>query len=267
MSIYEKEEVAYFHRCMKSIYDEQTLKPDEIVLVQDGTLTEELYEAINIWREKLGYFFKTIALDKNIGLGDALNVGLKECSYEIVARMDTDDISLRNRFKKQMDILENNLNIDIVSSWINEFEDDESNIVSIRKIPEYHNEIVQYAKSRNPVNHIPVMFRKKSVINAGGYQKMLFFEDYYLWIRLILNGAKLYNIQESLANIRAGDGQLTRRSGYSYAMNEFDFQKKIFQLGFINKVEFIKNIVVRFTSRILPKKALKIIYRVMREQP
>jgi len=95
---------------------------------------------------------------------------------------------------------------------------------------------------------------------------MLFFEDYYLWIRLILNGAKFYNIQESLANIRSGDGQLTRRTGYSYAMNELDFQKRIFQLGFINKVEFIKNTAIRFTSRILPQKALKIIYHIMREK-
>ena len=172
MSIYINEKSIYLNRAMQSIWDEQIVKPDEIVLVQDGPLTDELYLTINKWKEKLGSLFILVILKKNVGLGDALNEGMKYCSYELISRMDTDDISLPERFKKQLEIFEEK-DIDICSAFISEFQDDEREIISYRKIPEKHNDIVKYSKKRSPINHIPVMFKKSVVIKAGGYMKMM----------------------------------------------------------------------------------------------
>lgn len=264
MSIYHKENVEYFNRAMISIWDEQTIKPTEIVLVQDGKLTDELYKGIELWKDKLKNILKIIPLKENVGLGTALNIGLQNCSYEFVARMDTDDIASKDRFEKQIKIFENS-NIDICSSWVSEFASDENVIVSYRKLPEYHEEIKKYSRLRCPINHPAVMYKKSIIEKAGGYQKMMWFEDYYLWARMILSGAKFYNIQESLVNMRAGYGQLERRSGLKYAMSEYNLQKEFLRLGFINIFEFIRNVAIRFTSRIVPKKIVKRIYKFIRD--
>jgi glycosyltransferase involved in cell wall biosynthesis len=265
ISIYHKEKAKYFDRCMQSIWEEQIVKPNEIVLVQDGKLTDELYEIINKWQEKLNNILKIIPLEQNVGLGDALNIGLKNCSYEIVARMDTDDIARSDRFEKQLKLFKNS-EIDIVSSWVSEFDSDENQIISYRKVPEAFEEIKRFAKQRNPLNHPAVMYRKSVVDRAGGYKKMIWFEDYYLWTRMLLNDAKFYNIQEPLVNMRAGYGQLERRSGLKYAFEEVKFQKELFSLGFLNIFEFIRNVLIRFISRVIPKTLVKKIYRVLRRE-
>ena len=264
MSIYHKEKPKYFDRCMQSIWDEQSVKPNEIVLIQDGKLTDELYKAIEKWQEKLGTGFKTIPLEKNVGLGDALNIGLQNCSYELVARMDTDDIAMLDRFEKQLKVFEDS-DIDICSSWVSEFDSDENEIVSYRKLPKDHDEIASFARKRCPINHPAVMYKKSEVQKAGGYKKMMWFEDYYLWARMILNGAKFYNIQEPLVNMRAGYGQLERRSGFKYAIEEYRFLKKLKEIGFLNSFEFYKSLLVRFIVRVLPKKVVKIVYKKLRE--
>ena len=264
ISIYHKEKSEYFNRAMQSIWDEQSIKANEIVLVEDGELTHELYEVIKLWKENLGDSFKTISLEKNVGLGDALNIGLQNCNYEIVARMDTDDIAHPQRFEKQLEVFKNS-DSDICSSWVSEFDEDEKSIVSFRKVPQEHIAIVAFAKKRNPINHPAVMYKKCMVENAGGYKKMMWFEDYYLWIRMMLNGAKFLNIQEPLVNMRAGYGQLERRSGFKYAIEEYKFQRAIFSLGFISKKEFVQNITIRFSSRIVPKFLVKKVYKILRD--
>ena len=125
ISIYFKEKPDFFNRAMLSIYDEQNVKPNEIVLIEDGKLTDELYETISKWRKKLPNVLKVVKLEKNVGLGDALAIGLKECKNELVARMDTDDIALSDRFKKQIKIFKEFPHIDVCSGWISEFENEE----------------------------------------------------------------------------------------------------------------------------------------------
>ena len=263
MSIYYKEKPEYFNRCMESIWDEQSIQPNEIVLVEDGELTQELYEIINIWKDKLGNNLKIIPLEKNVGLGDALNIGLQECSYEIVARMDTDDIAMPDRFEKQLKVFENN-DVDICSSWVSEFDNDEQEVISYRKLPENHKEIIEFAKKRNSINHPAIMYKKSIVLRAGGYKKMMWFEDYYLWVRITLKGAKFYNIQEPLVNMRAGYGQLERRSGLNYIKAEMRFLNTIRKEGFLNSYEFVRNVIVRLIARAMPKKVLKVIYKRLR---
>ena len=265
MSTYYKEKAEYFDRAMQSIWDEQTIKPDEIVLVQDGKLTEELYKTINLWSAKLGDVFKTIPLEKNVGLGDALNIGLQHCSNELIARMDTDDIAGSDRFEKQLEIF-HNFDIDICGSWVSEFVNDENKFISYREVPENDIEIKKFAKIRNPINHPSVMFKKQAILDVGSYKKMMFFEDYYLWIHLILNKAKFYNIQKPLVNMRAGYEQLERRSGYNYAISEFEFHQELLKLKFLNKREFLKSVLIKFLIRVAPKNIVKYIYKILREK-
>ena len=264
MSIYHKETLQDFNRAMKSIWDEQTIKPDEIVLVEDGELTDELYKGIRSWKNKLGKSLNIIPLEVNLGLGDALNIGLQKCNYEIIARMDTDDISLPSRFEKQLESFSNN-DIDICGTWINEFEDMEGVTEAVRKLPELHQDIVKFLKSRSPMNHVSIMFKKTEILRVGGYQKMMWLEDYYLFVRLIQSGARFYNIQESLVNVRAGAAQLERRRGLKYAFSELRLQRKMLELDFLNLFEFSINVILRFVVRMIPKQASTLIYSIIRK--
>lgn len=250
LSIYSKELPTLLQQCFNSILN-QTLLPDEIILVKDGPLTNELDSVIAEY-SSLMPMLKIIPLNENQGLGKALNEGLKHCSNDLVARMDTDDICKPNRFEKQINIFKENPEIDVVGSWVDEFIDTTDNVLSVKKLPKNHNDIFKYGKSRNPINHPSVMFRKSAVISAGGYQHFPLFEDYYLWVRMLLNGAKFYNIQESLLYFRASEKMFMRRGGFSYAKIEVKFLWKIHTLGYIGILSTFKNIIIRFTVRIMP---------------
>ena len=266
ISVYIKEKAEFLDRALKSVYDEQEIKPNQIVLVEDGELTNELYEMIEIWKNKLGEILEIVELEKNMGLGDALKIGLEKCKFEMVARMDSDDVAMPNRFKKQLEIFENNPNLDICGSWIGEFENDENQIYAYRKPPQNHDEIIKFAKTRSPLNHPSVMFKKSSVLKAGNYQKSIMTEDYFLWVRMILSGAKFHNIPEMLLKMRAGKSQLTRRSGLKYAISEFKVQKEFYKLGFLNLYEFLRNGSVKFIVRLLPKAILSKVYSFLRSE-
>lgn len=259
LSLYNKENPVFLKQSLDSICQQKVIPP-EIVLVLDGPLSVELNNVVEEYKKKYSEF-KIIALSKNHGLGKALNEGLKHCSYDIVARMDTDDIAKPDRFCKQIQIFQECPDVDVVGAWIDEFEVDPSNIVSTRKLPKNHCDIFQYAKSRCPVNHPVVMFKKQSVLDAGGYQHFPLFEDYFLWVRMLLNGAKFYNIQESLLYFRCSSDMYRRRGGWKYAIDECRFQNTIRQMGFINSQTCLKNICIRFTTRILPNCLRTILYK------
>lgn len=259
ISIYYKENPIFFDRAMQSIWDDQTIKPNEIVLVQDGPLTKKLDEKIGQWKEKLD-ILKIVPLEKNKDLGGALRIGIEACSNEIIARMDTDDISFPHRFEKQIDFLRENPEISIVGSNIDEFEDNETKIVSKRVLPSSNNEIIKFSKYRNPFNHMSVVFRKSAILDVGNYKPFLLFEDYYLWIRLINSGYKTANLNESLVKVRI-KGMHQKRKGWSYIKNEIRLQKKFNHIGFTSKFEMFRNIIVRNIPRVLPLSILKFIYK------
>ncbi len=264
ISIYKKENPFWFGRAMQSIWGEQTVKPSEIVLVLDGSLTSELYAIVSDWQLKLGEVLKTIPLKKNVGLGDALNIGLQHCTNELVARMDTDDIARPDRFEKQLAVFQEK-NIDVCSSWVSEFDNDEFSFTGQRQLPEQHEAISDYAKLRCPINHPAVMYKKTAVEKSGGYQKMLWFEDYYLWVRMLISGARFYNIQEPLVSMRAGIGQLERRSGKQYVKNEILFLTQIRRLGFLSWFEFFKITTLRIPIRLMPKPLIRMAYKFIRK--
>lgn len=259
LSVYNKEYPSYLKQSLDSLFA-QTLLPDEIILVEDGPLDAELNAVVTEYQSRYPTL-KVIPLPHNQGLGKALNEGLKHCSYELVARMDTDDIAKPERFERQTQIFKEHPDIDVCSAWIDEFENTPTIITSTRKLPEYEQEVIRYAQSRNPINHPVVMFKKSAVLAVNGYQHFPLFEDYYLWIRMLMNGYKFYNIQESLLYFRTTSDMFKRRGGWKYIKTEIKFQLTIHKMGFIPTSLCIKNIGIRLTVRLIPNFLRKIIYK------
>lgn len=261
LSIYHREDPRFLNIALESIWDHQILKPSEIVLVEDGKLTDELYNVIAKWQEKLGDVLKVVPLETNQGLGKALNIGLQYCTHDIVARMDTDDIATPDRFSKQLQAFLDNPELDIVGGQIREFEKEIGDIPYIRNLPLVHDEIFQFAKKRCPFNHPAVMYRKSAVIAAGGYQDDHLYEDYALWIRMLMNHAKTINLPDVILNMRSGTAMFERRGGLSYAKSEYKVQTKFFKQGFLTFPEYTKNLIIRLPVRIMPNQVRGFIYK------
>ena len=189
-------------------------------------------------------------LAENVGLGRALNAGLEACSYDLVARMDSDDISVPNRFEQQLALFEQDECLSVVSGWVEEF--DELGESRIKRLPENDQELKAYALKRCPIHHPCVMFRKSIVLQSGSYQHFYILEDYYLWIRMIQNGAKFYNIQAPLLRFRSSSDMFRRRGGWCYAKSEFRLFKHMYQNDMIGLGGFIFNASARFVVRIAP---------------
>lgn len=256
LSVYSKENPLFLKEALNSVFI-QTVVPDEVILVKDGKLTTDLDRVIEDFETKYSTF-KVVALDENIGLGGALNEGLKHCSYEWVARMDTDDICFPDRFEKQLNYIKLHPEVSFVSGSIAEFMDTPDNIYSYRKLPEKHEDIYKYAKKRCPINHPAVMYKKEAVLNLGGYYE--FPEDYHLWIRALSNGYKFYNIQEPLLYFRINLDMIRRRGGLDYAKIEMKHQWEFYKIGFISYPQYIYNCIIRFTVRLIPIRLRSVVY-------
>lgn len=248
LSVYYKENPLFLEQSLESVFS-QTLLPKEVVLVKDGPLTSELNQVI-VKFQKQYPCLKIIELNENKGLGYALNEGLKYCSYDWVARMDTDDICYSNRFEEQFSLIQEYPQVSFVGSLISEFEDTIDNIVSYRVLPEKHEDILLYAKTRCPLNHPTVIFRKQAVLDLGGYGH--FPEDYHLWVRALMNGYKFYNVQKPLLYFRVNLDTIRRRGGLSYAKIEIKHQREFYKMGFLTYLEYIKNSFVRSFVRLMP---------------
>lgn len=261
LSVYWKENPDCLRLALKSIWDDQTVKPSEIVLVKDGALTPELDLIISDFQQKAPIM--VVALKQNQGLGCALNEGLKHCSCEWVARMDSDDIAKPGRFESQIGFMTEHPDISVCSSWIDEFIDNPGNTVFQRRLPETAVELCRFGRRRNPINHPVVMFRKSAVLAAGGYEHFPLFEDYWLWVRMIVAGCKMYNIQQSLLWFRISPDVYRRRGGWRYAMTEIRFQYRLWRLGYISILQLMTNCISRFCIRVLPNEMRRRFYGKM----
>lgn len=259
MSVYYKEKASNLKEAIDSIIN-QTLLPDEFLIVEDGPLTDELENVIEEYMNKYEWI-RTLKLEKNVGLGNALKEGVINCKYEYIARMDSDDISIRNRFEKQVLLLENNPGIDLIGSNINEYDENMLNKTGKKSVPEKDEEIKMYLKKRNPFNHMSVIYKKERVIEVGNYLDCPYFEDYYLWCRMYKNDCTFYNIQEDLLNVRAGENMISRRGGLKYIKPIINFENKLLELKIINKLQYFKNIITRLFIAIIPIKIRLIIYK------
>lgn len=250
MSVYIKEKPEYLDLAIKSMV-EQTLKPDEIIIVKDGPITDELQDVLDKYNAAYPELFNIVGYENNRGLGLALNFGLEHCRNELVARMDTDDISRLNRCEQQIKIFEDNPEIDIVGGDIAEFINSPSETVAYRRVPKTNDDILEYMKTRCALNHVSVMFKKSSIISAGGYKDCFWNEDYYLWIRMWLKGCTFANTGNVLVDVRTGEGMYARRGGLKYFNSEKELQNLMLKNKLINFNTYSINILKRLIVQLL----------------
>lgn len=261
ISVYYKEKPQYLNDCLKSIYS-STLNPAEVILVKDGPLSNELNDVIDFF--VLNNRLKVICLEENKGLGIALNIGLHECNYKLVARMDADDICEPERFRKQYTHLIDNPYVNLLGGNITEYSEDFTSCQGLRTVPSSYDEIRNKCHLRNPFNHMTVMFRKEAILSVGGYKEHQFMEDYNLWLRLIASGNIVENLNESLVKVRAGHQMIKRRSGLSYIKSEYKLMKLINELKLTNRFESLAVFLMRSFIRCLPHNLLHKVYILLR---
>lgn len=257
MSVYKKESPENLRESVTSMMN-QTVPPNDFVLYCDGRLTDELYLEIERLKQKFSVL-NVIYNDINSGLGKALSAGLDYCKYDIVARMDSDDIAKPERMALQLEAFKT-YHADIVSGTIEEFSDDISNVTAVKNLPETDKEIKLYAKRRNPFNHPCVTFRKQQVYLAGNYEHCPFFEDYWLWLRMLSNGCKGYNVQESALYMRSGSELYKRRGGFSYTIDALRFRKKMKNAGFCSFKDYLISCTAHIIFAIVPNKIRMFFY-------
>ena len=244
MSLYKKEKPEYLAVAIESMLN-QTVQPDEIVIVKDGPLTDELEKVLKGYTDKYPELFNIVESRENVGLGRALNLGLEHCRNELVARMDTDDIAILDRCEKQIEFLKNHHEVAIVGGQIEEFVGVESNVVGKRIVPCQNQEIRNFLKSRCPFNHMTVMFRKSDVIGVGNYLDCFWDEDYFLWIRMEIGKCNFANLPTVLVHVRTDINTYKRRGGKRYFKSEIFLQKYMLKNGVINRARFVINIIIR----------------------
>ncbi len=254
ISVYRNDKADYFDRALESITDLQSIKPSEIVLVVDGPVDDDLNAIVEKYENKYD-FFKTIRLDRNCGLGNALKVAVQNCRYELIARMDSDDVALPKRFEAQLEMFESDPELDLVGGDISEFIETEENVVACRKVPKTDSEIKEYIKKRCPFNHMTVMYKKSAVENAGGYLDLFWNEDYYLWIRMFEHKCNFANTGTILVNVRTGKDMYKRRGGIKYFRSEAKLQKYMLDSKIIGFGTYFTNVAKRFIVQVmLPNK-------------
>ncbi len=252
MCVYNKDNAQYFKEALESVLD-QKLIPNEIVLVVDGPINQELKNVINEFKEQillLGVDFNIIYLLINKGHGEARRVSIEQAKHEIVALADADDINEYNRFNKQIEAFKSNPSISIVGAQIMEIEHDTKIPISKKEVPIEDKEIKEYLKTRCPFNQMSVMFKKADVLSAGNYIDFHHNEDYYLWIRMYLNGCTFYNHPNTLVLARVNQEFYDRRGGFKYFSSEYKIQKIMLKHSIISFPRFCFNVVVRFVIQV-----------------
>lgn len=263
MSLYAKEKVAYLRDCLASL-QAQTQPADEIILVFDGPISSELKNEVNLWQVQLP--LKVVELPENVGLGKALNEGLKYCSNEWVFRMDTDDICLAHRFEKQLAYIKANPDMVLLGGQVKEFDESFVHEVGIKDVPLDLEAIKKFALVRNPFNHMTVAYKKSIIEQVGGYQHHLYMEDYNLWLRVISKGYKVSNLPDVLVNVRAGNAMYARRKGIEYIRSEFQLAKLKIALQLQSSFLAYAYCFIRVLPRLLPKHLLGRIYQQLRKR-
>lgn len=248
MCVYGRDNPEWFNIAVKSILN-QTKKPDEVVIIVDGPVPDELDAVIKTFEDNS--IFKVIRLPENKGHGEARRVGLNNCTYELVALMDADDISSEDRFEKQLALFKKNPELTIVGGNITEFVGDPSKIVGARVVKSDDKDIKEDMKRRCPMNQVTVMFKKSRVEKVGGYIDWFCEEDTYLWLRLFLDGAEFANLTDYLVNVRVGKEMYQRRGGKKYFISEAKLQKYMLDNKIINFPTFLVNVGERLIVQIL----------------
>lgn len=262
LSLYNKEQKEYLISCLNSLKI-QTYPSNEIIIVFDGPIRYELEQIIMSYQKDLP--IKIVKLSYNVGLGKALNEGLKHCTNEWVFRMDTDDICLPDRFQKQIEYIEQNPTVVLLGTQAKEFNGNMSKEIATKKVPINKNEIYHFAKKRNPFNHMTVAYKKSIIHQVGGYCHHMYMEDYNLWLRIIAYGYEVHNLPEVLVNVRSGIGMYGRRNGIEYIKSEYKLTNLKVNLKLQSRSFAYFYFILRTLPRLLPPKVLGKFYQLIRK--
>ncbi|HAW15281.1 MAG TPA: amylovoran biosynthesis protein AmsE [Clostridiales bacterium] len=260
MSVYGKTDPGNLREALESIMS-QTIPPLEIIIVEDGPVSPEVRGVISSFKETV----RSVVLEKNSGLGIALNKGLSVVKTDLVARMDDDDISLPDRMEKELALFEEDPDLAIAGSDISEFKNDPSQREGTRKVPGDFEDIKRFSRKRNPFNHPSVMFSKKAVLEAGGYSgEYPLFEDYYLWVRLLMKGFRARNINTALLLMRTDDDTYKRRGGAKYAKDMLRFHRWMRKEGWSSMGDYLTGALPHAVICVLPNFLRRLIYSRLR---
>jgi len=262
LAVYAGDRSDYLERAFRSTVHEQQRRPGDVVIVQDGPVPEDLDTTLKLLIDSSPVPVQHLVLAENAGLGPALDAGLARCLFDVVARMDADDVSLPHRFARQIPLIE--AGADIVGSALLEFSDDPQDprhIVGRRTPPLAPDEIVTYSRFHDPFNHPTVVYRRSAVQAAGGYQDLPLMEDYLLFARMLANGAKPANVAEPLVHYRVGAGAYARRGGMRLLRSEIALQRRFRELGITSRTEFARNVLIRGGYRLVPERLRRFAYR------
>ena len=256
MAVYWRENPEYFRQAITSML-QQTVPPDDFVIVCDGELNQPLYDVIDGFCREHPGLFQVLKLEKNSGLGTALREGLKLCRCDLVARMDTDDLSVPDRMEKQLEAFRSNPRVSVVGGQISEFQEDPTQIIDYRIVPSTCEKIRRRAAFRNPMNHVTAVFRKAHVEAVGSYVDIPGFEDYHLWSRMLSEGYCLMNIDHICCNVRVDINMYGRRSGWDYFRRTVRMERFLLDRKLVGPVGFALNVAVRFLGTVICPDGLK----------
>lgn len=260
MSIYKNEKAEYLQQAIDSML-QQSVFPDEIVLVKDGPLTDELDNVVGTYVKEFPNLFTIVVNEQNLGLGLALNNGLKACRNELVARMDTDDVSRKNRCELQLQAFANNPELDIVGAAVEEFSIDTNIIDSVKIPPKTQTEIYEFAKRRSAFSHPVVMYRKSSVLKFGGYSELRRNQDVDLFGRMLFGGCKALNLDEFLLLFRADDKLSRRRKSWQNSWSYIATIRKFWKMGYSSFWDYAIVAIAQTGMYLMPIKVQNFVYK------
>lgn len=250
MSVYRNDKPEDFRVAVESVTVRQTLKPDEVVMVVDGPVSDAMREIIISLQREIPYI-RPVWLEKNGGLGNALHIGMEQVSHELVARMDADDIAMPDRFEKQVAFMETNPDIAVCGGQISEFIDSPDNIVAYRRVPLSAGDCRKYYRDRDPVNHMTALLRRDAILSVGNYLPWHLDEDTYLWGRVLKAGFGIANLPDILVNVRVGREMYARRGGWQYFRSDAGILKWKLDNGLTSRRRYVYNYLVRFVVQVL----------------
>ena len=250
MSVYGRDRAEWFRAAVQSMLD-QTIPPKEFVLVCDGALGPELEAVLDVFLREYPDVIQTVKLPENRGLGHALQQGLLRCRCEFVARMDADDIAVKDRVERQLTVLAAQPETSVIGGQIAEFTEKTEQVTGYRVVPVSEKEIRTTAAFRNPMNHVTVVFRRQDVLDAGGYRDFPGFEDYDLWTRMLCAGKHLMNLQDVLCFVRINEDTYRRRGGLCYFRSAVAMQEELHRCRLVTRRQYTRNLVVRCLGTVI----------------
>jgi glycosyltransferase involved in cell wall biosynthesis len=258
VSVWDGDRPDYLRRALRSAVDDQTVRPDQVVIVRDGPVRDELAECLEDIQRRSPVPVTFVPLPSNGGLGPALDRGVAASWFDVIARMDADDVAMPYRFEVELPLMQD---ADIVGAGLLEFTDDTDHIVGQRIPPTDPRQIQRYARMHDPFNHPTVVYRRRAVLAAGGYGDLPLMEDYALFARMLAGGARAVNVAEPLVFYRVGAQAFKRRGGAELLRSELRLQREFRRQGFTSPAEYLRNVIVRGGYRMIPWWCRRAVYR------